>query len=336
MPAGTQTAANTAAVWTDLTKLSPMAWLNGARLEVKAVQPIFDLYMVDQLDQFNRDYGAIASSGFGHVTVEGADYQVRTNNQGDTASVSVVKRTDAFTITEDLVDGKKYREIKLGMEDLGGSLFRTRARDATHPFTFGFSTNLTDADGGTQYYCSVAKAGSEPLFDDTHTMATADTFDNELVDTAIGETAMRNIHDLTTSFLDENGFRVPWGKGSEKVLITSDDIGMNHAAKRLTTQEWNYNNANRDMNVFRDFSHLPLFYLNTAAAGTVDSTKDKYYFIVDRGLMGRLAIFADHTKPMPEGPFEDMYNGGQLWRSKTRYDIAIQGAVIGAGCAAST
>lgn len=336
MPAGTITGANTAAVWNDLVKLSPMVWLEGARVAVRDVQPVMDLYDNDQLDEFNRDYGSIASSGFGKVITENSDYQVRNNNQGDTLSATVVKRGDAFTITEDLIDGKKYREIKLGMEDLGGSLFRTRARDATHVgYTFGGSSSYTDAEGNT-ISNGVAK-GSEPVFDDTHTMATGATYDNELADTALGESSLRSLQDLTTEFVDENGYRVPWGKSAEKVLITSDDVANSHTAQRLTTQEWNLASGNRDENMFRgQYRHLPLFYLNTTASGGIDSTKDKYYFIVDVALSRRLSIFSDHTKPTPRGPFEDMFNGGMLWRSKTRYDIGNQAAHVGAGCFATS
>src|SRR3990167_5010336 len=186
MPAGVQTTANTAAVWTDLVKLAPMVWVEGARVAVEEIQPIMDLYDVDPLDEFNRDYGSIADSGFGNVIDEGADYQATFNNQGDTLSLTVVKRGAMFTITEDLVDGNKYREIRIGMTSLGGRLFRSRARDATHVgFTFAFSASYTDADGRTVTSTAIAK-GTEPIFDDTHTMADGSNSDNELADTAIG------------------------------------------------------------------------------------------------------------------------------------------------------
>jgi hypothetical protein len=341
MPAGTQTATNAAAVWTDLVKLSPMVWVEGARVAVQAIQPVMDMYDVDPLDQFNRDYGSIASSGFGKVLTEGADYQIRVNNQGDTLSAAVVKRGDAFTITEDLVDGNKYRDIRLGMEDLGGSLFRTRARDATlYQYTFGFASSFTDAEG-TSRSNGIAK-GAEPVYDDTHTMADGSSFDNELADAALGESNLRSLEDLTVNFLDENGIPVTWGLGG-KVLITSEDIGMEHTAKRLTIQPWELDSTNRNMNLFSDarahggaFAHLPLHYLPRTAAGKLDTTKDKYYFINDRNLAKRSMIFSDHTRPTPRGPFEDMFNGGMLWRSKTRYDIGTLYAHHGAGCPATT
>ena len=341
MSAGSQTFSNTTDIWNDLVKLSPMVWVEGARAAVEMIQPVMDLYDVDPLDEFNRDYGNIAMSGFGHVIDEGADYIARFNNQGDTLSLTAIKRGDMFTITEDLVDGNKYREIRLGMEDLGGSLYRTRARDATHNgFTFAFSTSYTDMDGRTNTN-SLAK-GSEAVFADTHTMGDGSTFDNNQADTVIGETGLRNLEDLTVSFLDENGIPVTWGLGG-KVLVTSIDTGMQHAALRLTTQPWNYQNTNRDINPFSDarayggaYTHLPLHYLATTATGAVDSTKYKYYYIVDRSLSKRCMIFGDHTNPSPMGPFRDIYNAGQLWQSKTRYDIGTLYAQHAAGCPAST
>lgn len=337
MPAGSTTGMNAAAVWTDLVKLSPMVWLDAARVAAERVQPVMDLYDVDQLDQFNRDYSSIAHGGFGKVTAEGADYQTKVHNQADTLSASVIKRTDAYTITEDLVDGNKYREIEMGMRDLGETLFKTRARDATHRIgTYAFSTSFTDSEGNT-VNSGVANATTEAIFADTHTMATGGTYDNLLADTALSYTSLQNLEDLTVDFIDEDGFRVPWGGMSEKVLLTTDDVANVHNAKRLTTQEYELSAAERDINIFRgNTRHLPLFFLNTTATGAVDTTKDKYYIIVDASLTNRLAIFSDHTKPKLSGPFEDMWNGGMLWRAKTRYDIGVQAAHIGAGCAASS
>ena len=73
-------------------------------------------------------------------------------------------------------------------------------------------------------------------------------------------------------------------------------------------------------------SPIFLFYLNTTAIGAVDTTKDKYYFIIDRKLMGRLAIFANHTKPTPDGPFDQAitfkhYLNGVLTNSTSNQKI---------------
>ncbi len=334
MPAGSPTNMNTAAIWNDLVKLSPMVWLEGAKVELPLLRAVMDLYDNDQLDQFNRDYSSIADSGFGKRLAEGADYITRTNNQADTLSLSALKRGDARTITEDLVDGNKYREIRNELIGLGGSLFRTMARDGTHVgYTFGFSSSFTDSEGGT-ISNGIAK-GAEPIYDDTHTMANGATYDNELADTALGETALRSLQDLTTSFLDENGFRVSWGRS--KVLITTDDVPNVHQAIKLTEQDFNLASAQRDINIFRgQYTHVRLFYLNTTATGVIDSTKDKYYFINDTSLNKKLAIYGIHTRPTPRGPFEDSFNGGMLWRSKARYDIGVQAAQLGAASPATT
>lgn len=340
MPAGAQTTANTAAVWTDLVRLAPMVWVEGARLAVSEIQPIMDLYDVDPLDEFNREYSSIADSGFGHNMDEGSDYQGDFNNQGDNMMLTAVKRGSMFTITEDLIDGNKYREVRIGMQSLGGRLFRTRARDATHVgFTFAFSAGFTDADG-KPIANGIAK-GSEPIFDDTHGMADGSNVDNELADTPVGEPGIRNLEDLTVDFSDENGNLVSWGLGG-KVLVTSMDVGMQHASLRLTSQPWKYNSTERDINPFSDqrahggaYTHLPLTYLDTLADGKRDSTKSKNYFIVDRERAKNAMIFGNHTNPTPMGPFRDIYNAGHLWQSKTRYDIGVLYAHHAAGCPAT-
>lgn len=341
MPAGAITTANTAAVWNDLVKLSPMVWVEGARQALEDVQPVMDLYDNDPLDQFNRDYSSISVSGFGHSLAEGADYIARFNNQSGTLSLTAVKRGDMFTITEDLVDGNKYREIRIGMQDLGGSLFRTRARDATQvAFTFSGSSSYSDMDGLT--ISNGIVKGTEAVFADTHALADGSNLDNLLADTAIGEPGLRNLEDLTVDFSDQNGLPVSWGLGG-KVLVTSLDKGMEHAGLRLTNQDWQYQNANRDINPFSDgrsrggkYSHLPLFFHSTTATGVRDSTKDKYYYVLDRKIAQNCMIFGNHTDPTPMGPFRDIYNAGQLWQSKTRYDIGVLYPHHGAACFATT
>ncbi len=338
MPAGSATVANAAAVWTDLVKLSPMVWMQGAQTAVAQTQQVVDLYLSDSLDQFFRDYSYIADSGFGKVTPEGSDYTTRTINQGDTLSASVVKRADAATITEDLIDGLKYREIQKKLTNLGASLFRTRARDATHVgFTFGFSTSYTDAEGNT--VTLGPSRNGEALYADTHTMGDGSTFDNlQATPSPLGESTLRSLLDLTVDFLDENGLPVTtWGVSSDLILWTSTDATMVQAAQRLTTQDWNYGSAQRDINTYKGmFRHQPLVYTATTATGARDTTKDKYYGILDMQYMKDGAIFANHTLPTPDGPFQDIYNGGMLWRSKTRYDIGFIYAHVGAASNSTT
>lgn len=321
-------------------RLAPMVFRAGAMAAVSDIQPAMDLWDVDSLDQFNRDYTSIADSGFGKVTQNGADYQARFRNQADNLSLSVVKRTDMTTITEDLVDGNKYREIQGMLLNLGGGLFRTRCRDASQVgFTFSGSSSFTDAEGNPVSN-GIAK-GSEPIFDDTHGMADGSNLDNELADTPIGEVSTRNLEDLTIDFPDENGETVSWGLGG-KVLVTSVDKQMEYAALRLTTQPWNFASAQRDLNPFSDaqarggaFTHVPLFYLASTAQGKRDSTKDKYYFVIDRKIAKQTMIFGDHTPPTLLSPLTDIYNRGVIHAAKSRYDLGVQAAHHGAACFAT-
>ncbi len=340
MPAGSATFANTAAVWTDLTRLAPVVWRSGAMIATEEVQKVMDLVDVDALDQFNRDYSAVSDSGFGKVTAEGADYQARFINQYDRLSLTVVKRTDMKIITEDLVEGNKYPEIGRMLTDLGGSLFRTRARDVTHVnFTFGFSTSYTDAEGNT-ITNSVAKA-SYANFADAHTLADGSNLDNNQADVAIGESTLRTLENLTVDFPDENGNLTTWGLGG-KVIVIPMDVAMEHAAIRLSSQEWNYNSASRDINVFSDpqahggaYSYVMLRYLATLATGKTDTSKKKYYFIIDRKYMKENCIFGDRLSPEMLPPLTDIYNRGMIYGSRTWYDIGSVAAHHGAGCPAS-
>ena len=336
MPAGAVTPDNTATVWTDFTKLSPIVWLDEVRLQMEIIQPALDLYDYDKLDQFNKDYSGVASGGFGNVMDEGEDYTVTTHNQEDNMSVSVRQRGAAYQITERLLLGNKYSDVESGMRDTGRRLVKTRGRDAMqHAFTFGFSSSFTDAEGNTVTN-GIANQSTEAIFANTHTMATGETYDNLGATDALGETTLKTLTDLTPDFIDEDGFPVTWGTGA-KTLLVSDDVPIVFTARRLTTQEFEIDSAERNINLFPDlYKMMSNAFLDTLASGKKDSAKDKYYFILDRQILNEKAKFSDFLQPTLSGPFEDNQNGGMLWRSKTLYDIGVHVAHIGAGAPATS
>lgn len=325
------TIANTAVTWSDLVKLSPMLWFKGASVEMANIQTGMDVFQLERMDQFNRDFSVVARSGFSTKIPEGGDYPEYLTNQGDTLSLTVVKRGKAFTITEDLIDGNKYRDIRLGMEELGTTIIRGIGLDQGHfLLTFPFSSSYTDRDGRTVSN-GVAK-GSEALFADTHTMASGDTFDNLLGAVPLNEPYLRAGEDLTVDFYDENGYPVAV---TTDLLCTTRDHTNKHMAMRLFSplQQYQQDAAERNINVYKtQYTHVELFYGATLASGKTDTTnKGKYWAAYSSSLMKDAAIYGLHTAPTPAGPFEDPYNGGMLWRSKARYDIGIGYAQVGFG-----
>lgn len=336
MPSATVT--NTTIQWNDLVKLSPMVWAQGAQVAMEEVRQVMDLFDEEQLDQFYRDYSYIARSGFSNKIDEAADYPLLNNNQGDTMSMQVRKRGKAFTITEDLMDGNKYRDIRLGLEDLGGTLFRGMALDETHQLlTFAFSTSYTDRDGKS-VNLGVAKGSSEAIFAATHTMTAGNAWANTIA-TALNEPDLRTAEDQTVSFTDQNGIPVSWLTVSSGILVTTTDRTNVHASMRLVSplQEWQQDTGNRNINVFKGmYRHVPFHYGATTASGVRDSTKTKYWAIYDERYLKDAALYANFMRPTPRGPFEDHHNGGMLWRSKAWYDIGILYAHIGVGSSSAT
>lgn len=327
---------NTTISWADLVKLSPMMWFNGASAEMDEIQGGSDLFALENMDQFNKDFSVIARSGFSHKVPQGGDYPDYLQNQGDTLSLSVLKRGNAFTITEDLLDGNKYRDIRLGMEDLGASLFRGIGLDQAHfLLTFAFSSTYTDRDGQTVSN-GIAK-GSEALFADTHTMEDGSTFDNLLGALPLNEPNLRGGEDLSVDFKDENGFPVSF-KGD--LLVYTRDHTNRHMSTRLFSpmQQFQQDAAERNINVYQNaYRPVSLFYGATLASGKTDTTnKAKYWAGYSSKLLKDGAIYGLHTAPLPAGPFQDPYNGGMLWRSKCRYDIGIGYAQLGFGSNSTT
>lgn len=325
------TAANTSVTWSDLVKLSPMMWFQGASVEMEDIQPGMDIWQLESMDQYNRDFSVVARSGFSSKIPEGGDYPEYLTNQGDTLSMSVLKRGSSFTITEDLLDGNKYREIKLGMEDLGATIIRGIGLDQHHfLLSFAFSSTFTDRDGKTVSN-GIAK-GAEALFANTHTMANGGTFDNLLGALPMNEPNVRAGEDLTVDYIDENGFPV---SVRTDILAHGRDYTNRHMAERLfsTQQQFQQDSVERNINVYKGaYRPVQLFYAATLASGLTDtSNKGKFWAGYSSKLMKDAAIYALHTSPTPAGPFEDPYNGGMLWRSKARYDLGIGFAQVGFG-----
>lgn len=317
-------------------KLSPMLWFKGASVEMGNIQTGLDIWQLEKMDQFNRDFSVVARSGFSNRISEGEDYPEYLTNQGDTLSLTVAKRGKAYTITEDLIDGNKYRNIRIGMEGLGETIIRGIGLDQAHfLLSFPFSSSFTERDGAT-FNNGVAK-GAEALFADTHTMESGDIWDNLLNALPLNEPNLRAGEDLTVNYTDENGF--PTSVMTNLLVTTRDHTNM-HMANRLfsSLQQYQTDAAEKNINVYRgQYSHVPLHYAATLASGKTDTTnKGKYWAAYSSALMKDAAIYGVHTAPTPSGPFEDPLNGGMMWRTKARYDLGIGYAQVGFGSNSTT
>lgn len=325
------TIANTTVTWNDLVKLSPMLWFQGASVEMEDIQPGMDIWQLESMNEFNKDFSVVARSGFSSKIPEGGDYPDYLTNQGDTLSMSVLKRGKSFTITEDLLDGNKYRDIRLGMEELGATSIRGIGLDQHHfLLAFPFSSTFNDRDG--QAVTNGVAKGAEALFAATHTMENGGTWGNLVGALPLNEPNLRAGEDLTVDYTDENGY--PCSVRTDILTITRDHTNR-HMSERLFSaqQQFQQDAAERNINVYKGaYRTVPLFYAATLASGLTDTTnKGKFWAAYSSKLMKDGAIYALHTSPTPAGPFEDPYNGGMLWRSKSRYDMGIGFAQVGFG-----
>ena len=327
---------NSTSQWVALTQLSPIVWRKAAVMKMAQINPVVDLWDEDVVDQFNRDYSVVAASGFSSVISEGENYPTLLNSKGDTMTLSVRKYGKSFSMTEDLVDGNKYREIEIGMGDLANVIVRGLGLDLTHfLLTFAFSTSYTDRQGNTVTN-GIARASTEAVFANTHTMDDGSTYDNLNGTLPLNEANLRTGLNLTPSFLDENGQKASWGMG-QKVLCTTDDQPNVQNATRLTTQEFALNDANRDINTYRGlFRHVVLHYGQTSAAGAIDTTVGKYWSVLDMDSMKQNAILATHTRPTLAEPGKDIHNRSVVWTSKARYDLGILASGVGFASNATT
>ncbi len=298
----------------DLRKNGLVSWQKGAEMEMNAIQDVRSLFWEKHADQYSEDHSNFTESGFGLKTGEGEDYQLVSDVQGDTLTLTQVKRTVRRKITEDLTEFSKYPIVDAKLRVTGAKLWRGFALDLTHKFTFAFDTSYTDRDGDT---VTTTGGDAAALCADTHTLNSGDTFDN-LISGRLSESSLEDAEDLMSAFIDHNGQLVA---PMADTLITSMHSATRHVAMRLGEQPMQLDTDQNNMAVYRGrFRLVSLPYLDTTAVGAKNTAKSRFWFIMDSRLKDNL-ICSVRAYPDPETPTVDPDNNTVQFKAKMWYDI---------------
>lgn len=301
----------------DVVKIGLVNWHRGAQMSLPKTLAVRSLYFEKKADELSEEHSSMSESGFSSVTLDGEDYKLVSDTQGDSITLTQVKRTVRRIITEDLIEFNKYPKIARLLRTTGTKLWRGYALDLSHKFTFAFDTQYTDRDGRT---VSVVGGDGAAWVADTHTMNNGDTFDNKLT-ARLSESSLEDAIDLGNAMVDHNGqIVIP----EFSVLITGTHTNTMHTAMKLLRQTQQVGTDLNDLNPFAGkMRHVALQYLDTNKDGQRDSTKSRMWFIMDESLAkgDEQLIASVRTMPAPENPTVDPDNNNVQFKGKMRYDI---------------
>lgn len=301
----------------DAVKIGLVNWHVGAKMALEKTLEVRSLFAEREASELNEEHSGFNESGFSSVTVDDQDYALVTDTQGDTITLTQVKRTVRRKITEDLIEFNKYPRIAALLRKTGSKLLRGFALDLTHRYTFAFDTTYTDRDGRT---VTVTGGDGASRCADTHTLNNGDTFDNKIV-ARLSESSLEDAIDLGNAFVDHNGQLV---MPEFTTLITGPHALTMHTGKRLMQQDWSLDTDLRNMSVYKGaYRHVILPYLDTTAAGAKNTSKSRYWFLQDDSLAksDEQNLCLVRTMPVPEAPTVDQNNNTVQFKGKMRYDI---------------
>lgn len=301
----------------DAVKIGLVHWHKGANMSEEKTLPVRSLFAEREASELNEEHSGFNESGFSSVSGDGEDYNLVTDTQGDTITLTQVKRTVRRKITEDLIEFNKYPRIAALLRKTGSKLFRGYALDLSHRYTFAFDTSYTDRDGRT---VSTIGGDGGAMCADSRTLNNGDTYDNKLVE-RLSETSLEDAIDLGNAVVDQNGqLAMP----EYSTLITGVHASTSHTGKRLVSQPWQLDSDLRNMSVFQgQYRHVMLPYLDTTALGAKNTAKSRFWYLQDDSLAkeDEQLMALVRTMPAPEAPTVDPNNNTIQFKGKMRYDI---------------
>lgn len=182
-------------------------------------------------------------------------------------------------ITERMRSFNKYPEVIRKFTNLGKLVPNKMDLDLTHRLTFGASTSYTDVDGRT---VDVSCGDTLALFYSAHTLAgSATTYRTILANNPVlSKGALEAAELLMVQRYNNLG---ELKSATPDILFTGNDPNTVNTAREYLQSTADVTGDNSGViNVYKSkYTHVILPRLATTAAGAYDSTKEKYWGIVD-------------------------------------------------------
>jgi hypothetical protein len=215
-------------------------------------------------------------------------------------NVTPLRRSYSLALTWQFLYTNKYPDtVSRIMQEAGESIAYGLELDLTHPFTFGTATTYTDRDGRT---VDISSGDGLALFYALHTLTNSSTtYRNILAGnpqlSAGALEAAENI--LNQQIYDNSGNRRPMRADT---LVTASDATTYHVAIKLARSTAQLDAPNAGVvNVYQGkYRVVQAMWLDSTATGVVDTTKSKYWMLVNTRVPGAyLYVLENPTVTMP-------------------------------------
>ena len=264
--------------------------------------------------------------GIASETAEGNDFSAGTIAPGYYKDVTVYRRTYSLPWTWYFVYHNKYPDqITRLIQETGWALAYRLELDATHPFTFGTATTYTNKDGRS---VDIAGGDTLALFVSGHTLTnSATTWRNILAgNPQISAGSVEAMENLTNQqIFDNNGIRRPARK--DTIVVASDQTSYNVAQKIVNStaprEEAHAGVYNPYMGKYRVIRSL---WLDSDNVGNVDSTKSKYWMMIDSRNLGSYLYVTENprvTTPTISNGGVDYYNENETVKASACYEPVV-------------
>jgi hypothetical protein len=274
-----------------------------------------DIFRVEEID----------GPGLASRFTEGADVPNGQINLGYSKNVQVYRIGESIVITWWLRHHGKYAEMMENVRKLGEAVAERMELDLTHRFTFATATSYSDKDGNT-----VSTTGGDGLamLSTSHTVTgVSSTYRNRVAgNPQFSAGALEAAENIGNQQMIDNAGRRVFPRYD--TIVTGSDVVQQHVIQKVINSLAPVDALNSNvMNPHRNkYKLLVLKFLDSTATSVYDSSKNKYWFLVDSSNTGLYCYVTENphmTAPTPGGAGDNFFNENWTFKATSTYGIEL-------------
>lgn len=274
-----------------------------------------DIFRVEEVD----------GPGLASRFTEGGDIPNAQINLGYSKNIQVYRIGESIVITWWLRHHGKYPEMMENVRKVGEAVAERMELDLTHRFTFATVTSYTDKDGNT--VTTTGGDGFQMLYT-LHTITgTSDTYRNRIAtNPAFSIGALESAESIGSQQMIDNAGRRVFPRYD--VIMTGTDATQQNLIQKVINSVSPRDEVNSGVtNPYqKKYRMLVLKFLDSTAASVYDSTKNKYWFLVDSSNTGLYCYVTENphmTSPTPGGAGDNFFNENWTFKATATYGIEL-------------
>ena len=312
----------TTANYPDFVANMEVKWRQGYERVASVAKSLYD---VSYNELLTTDQSGLDGFTFARRKSEGDNYYKEAPTQNYRKTMTKYRIGLEAEITWEMRKYDKYKKINSAMSGLGEATAQRLELDLTHRFTFGTATTYTDMDGTT--VSTVVGDGFE-LFYSLHTVpGSSTTFRNRVANNPLFSKGGLEAAELlfSSQMIDAAGNKIVVRPDT---IVTTDDPNTVNTVSELLKSMGAPDAGHAGVeNVYKSkYRHVVLPYLATDNVGAYDSTKAKYWMLMDvahTDAVCEISEMPHMVMPSAGSNSEDFENDDMKAKSSAAYGIEI-------------